>query len=112
MDTRTALQVPGWEGLHVVHVSRRRPGRLAWSQVATGNDGVEGRAEVVIAQARPPRGSSYRLYRPGNLARGKEPYFSHWGSKECGMSECPRANNGADNVQKLQKALYRTSKQD
>jgi hypothetical protein len=57
MDTRTTLQVPGCEGWHAAHVSRRRPGRLAWSQVATGNDGVEGHAEVVIAQARAPRGS-------------------------------------------------------
>jgi hypothetical protein len=46
------------------------------------------------------------------LARGKEPYFSHWCSKEFGMSDCPRANNGADNVRKLQRALYRASKQD
>jgi hypothetical protein len=28
------------------------------------------------------------------------------------MSDCPRANNGADNVRKLQRALYRASKQD
>ena len=28
------------------------------------------------------------------------------------MSDCPRANNGAAQVRKLQRALYRTSKQD
>src|SRR4029453_16181348 len=28
------------------------------------------------------------------------------------MSECPTARNGVDNVRKLQRALYRTSKQD
>jgi group II intron reverse transcriptase/maturase len=46
------------------------------------------------------------------LARGKEPYFSQWRSKEFGMSDCLTARNGADKVRKLQRALYRKSKQD
>jgi RNA-directed DNA polymerase len=44
--------------------------------------------------------------------RGKEPCFSHWCSKEFGRSDCFTAPNGVDNVRKLQRALYRTSKQD
>jgi hypothetical protein len=40
MDTETVLQVPGCEGVHAVNVSRRRPGDLVWSRVATGNGSV------------------------------------------------------------------------
>lgn len=112
MDRRTTLQVPGCEGWHAVPVARRRPGRLAWSQVATGNEGVEGRAEVVIAQASPPRGASYRVYRLGHVARGKAPSFSSWCSQESGMSAGRKATNGADTIRNLQRALSRTSKQD
>jgi len=46
------------------------------------------------------------------LARGKESYFSHWRSKEFGMSDCLMARNGAEQVRKLQRALYRASEQD
>ena len=95
-----------------MHVSRRRPGGLAWSQEATGNGRVEGHAEIPAGHVRSPRASSYRWYRPGNLARGKEPSFSQWRSKERGMSDGLTARNGADNVRKLQRALYRASKQD
>ena len=50
--------------------------------------------------------------RLGNRVRGKEPCFSYWCSKEFGMSDCHKATNGADKIRKLQRALYRTSKQD
>lgn len=59
-----------------------------------------------------PRGSSYRVHHPGNLVRGKEPYFSHWRMKEFGMSACPTARNGAENVRKVPRALYYKPKQD
>lgn len=108
----TTLQVPGCEGWHAVHVARRRPGELAWSPVAPGNGSVEGGADSAAGQARSPRGSSYRLDRPGNSARGKEPCCSPWCSKECGRSDCLTATNGAAQVRTLPSALYRTAKQD
>ena len=46
------------------------------------------------------------------MARGKEPCFSQWCSKEFGRSDGHTATNGANNVRKLQRALYRASKQD
>ena len=44
--------------------------------------------------------------------RGKEPGFSHGYSQEVRRSDGHQARNGAEKVRHLQRALYRTSKQD
>ena len=111
MDRRTTLQVPGCSGWHAAHVSRRRPGGLGWSQVAPGNDGLEGCAEIANDQARTPRGSSYRLYRPGNLVRGKE-LTSVNGAQGVWDVRLPLGSQRSSKVRKLQRALSGTSKQD
>ena len=57
MDTRTALQVPGFRVARCAGVTSQA-GDFAWSQVATGNGSVEGGAEIADGPGRSPRGSS------------------------------------------------------
>src|SRR5215813_5436846 len=98
MAMRTALQVPGCEGWHAAHGSHHRPGGLAGSQVAPGNGSVEGGADIAAGPARIPPGSSYRGYRPGNLARGQEPSGRHGDSQAWRRSDGLTARNGPAKV--------------
>ena len=111
MDRGTALQVPGVRGgtRRLFHVS----GRVILLGPSGHWERQRGKAAPKSLSAQQEvRGAIVPPGSPWKRVRGKEPCFSQWCSKEFGMSDCPTATNGADKVRKLQRALYRTSKQD